>query len=117
MNKFGIALGAIILVGVLIGSWEPTAPNPNEDCNDSVMAYIMSQRFVEQRLRSPSTAEFPWASADGVDARPLGNCRHSISAYVDAENGFGAMIRSHYTATVRHTGGGRWSLESIQIYD
>lgn len=56
------------------------------------MAYVMSQNFVRQHLIAPSTASFPSSGS----VRDMGNCRYVVSGYVDAQNGFGAIIRTNF---------------------
>jgi hypothetical protein len=41
----------------------------------------------------------------------LGDQRYSISSYVDSQNGFGAMVRTHWTATVSVNG------ETVRLED
>ncbi|MBN1451141.1 MAG: zinc ribbon domain-containing protein [Anaerolineales bacterium] len=81
---------------------EPTAtkdPNKLDSYEASSFAYL-SQEYVLQFLKAPSTAEFPsvflgrgteyrFLKKDGVV---------TVQSWVDAENSFGAMIRSTYTA-------------------
>lgn len=45
----------------------------------------------------------------------LGNKTFRVRAYVDAQNGFVAEIRNHYTCTVKDAGGDRWTLENLSI--
>lgn len=67
---------------------------------NSTMAYVMAQKPVLAHLKAPSTASFPWAFEASV--QPTGNCRWRIDAYVDAQNGFGAMLRTPWTATMQY---------------
>lgn len=60
-------------------------------CSDEGMFFVMSQKFVRQALKAPSTASFP--SAPGQVVRTA-NCRYVVTAHVDAQNSFGATIRS-----------------------
>ena len=79
------------------------------------VAYVMSQQFVMRSLRAPSTAEFPsWPSEYNV--RAIGDCRYEVVAYVDAQNGFGAMIRSRYSATmILYPLEGSWAAFEVNI--
>ena len=83
--------------------------------NAAVEAFVMSQRFVKRQLRSPATAKFP--SILEADVRDLGDGRFLVSAYVDAENAFGALIRTHYKATLRRIGEERWQAESVELIE
>lgn len=65
------------------------------------MAWTMCKDFVRQRLKAPSTAEFPWRTeasisqdADGWDVR----------GYVDADNPMGARMRVDFVCEVRKDG-------------
>lgn len=52
-----------------------------------------AQKYVKAALKAPSTANFPSAK---VTIEPASNTR-LITGFVDAQNGFGAMIRSGYS--------------------
>lgn len=76
-------------------------------------AYAASQTFVEQKLRSPASADFPSYREVMVDELSGGIYR--IKAYVDSQNGFGAQIRSHYTCVIR-ADGENWHLTALDIH-
>jgi len=75
--------------------------NSREDrnCTDGSL-YVMSQRFVKSGLKAPSTADFPW-SATSVSM--ISRCRRIVSGYVDAQNSFGAMIRSNWAVDIEYS--------------
>lgn len=76
---------------------------------NEVMAYVMSQEFVKRGLKAPATAEFP--SVTKILTRAMGDCRFKINAYVDAQNSFGALLRSPYSATLFYEPEGQeWTL-------
>lgn len=56
---------------------------------------------VEQEIDSPATAEFQDFSTSLVTKNGEGN--YTVKAYVDAENGFGAMVRSTFTMSIQYT--------------
>lgn len=74
-------------------------------CQDSSMAYVMSQKFIKQRLKAPTTAKFPWSGDPAVKIQYVGDCKHKIQAYVDSQNGFGAMIRTTYYIELQYIKG------------
>jgi len=87
-----------------------------EECGNKneITAYVMSQEFVKRQLRAPSTAEFPWATE--ISTRALGDCKYQIVAYVDAQNAFGAMLRTRYTATMLlHPVEESWSALKVNV--
>lgn len=82
-------------------------------CNDKVSAWTMAEQMVEAQLRAPSTADFPWYREEWV--RPTGDCSFTVTGYVDAQNGFGAMIRSNWVVVLTYIGDDRWRRDSISI--
>lgn len=76
-------------------------------------AYFASQEFVKDKLKAPSTAKFPWYSE--VVVTDLGGGRFRVSAYVDAQNSFGAQIRTRYTCVLKGADELNWTLESISM--
>lgn len=65
----------------------------------NVYATVCAQQEVKAMLKAPSTAKFPWGSADNILYSPERKAFDVIS-YVDAENSYGAMIRTNYVCTV-----------------
>lgn len=84
-----------------------------ENTPDKLTAYVMSHVFVERNLKAPSTAKFPWFR--DIVVKDLGGGRFSVSAYVDAQNSFGAQIRTNYTCVLKGVDEINWTLESINM--
>lgn len=109
---FGVPLLFALLVW--LGS-SPTDPAQEE----RRMAVSMSHEFVERHLKCPSTAHYPTYE----DADVPGECvvnkmeegEYAVFSYVEAENSFGAPIRTHYNCTVRHSTGDTWVCEDIHL--
>ena len=85
--------------------------NRNGDVH-SAWAYM--QQFVEQRLKSPRSADFRFGGYR--DVTNLGNGRYKVNSYVDAENSFGANIRTHFNGVIRRKDGA-WVLEYLTFGD
>ena len=64
------------------------------------LAYNYAEDFIEQRLKSPSTAEFPGVSEKDGHITNLGGGEYQINSWVDSQNGFGAMIRSNWSCKI-----------------
>ncbi|MBU1279520.1 MAG: hypothetical protein KJ699_01885 [Alphaproteobacteria bacterium] len=80
-----------------------------KECGDrySVEAFVMSQRPVTATLRAPATADFP--SINSANITRADGCRYIVNSYVDAQNGFGAQIRTNYRAVMqRDPDDGSW---------
>lgn len=116
----GFALIAIIVViGALLASRlpDPTkADNPSTSTSPShstVGAWTVCTDAVRDRLRAPRTAKFPWGYDDKVTH--LGEGKYHARAYVDAQNAFGAMVRTDFECTVQWITGNRWRIEELVL--
>lgn len=79
-----------------------------------LMAFVMCEGWVEEQLRAPSTAEFPAGARDFVVE--VDDSTYLVRAYVDAQNAFGAQIRSDFECLTRPDGNGeRWRLVGLEI--
>ena len=65
---------------------------------------------VRGRLIAPATARF--GSSNATQIAPG---RWSVSGHVDAQNVFGANIRTNFTVVVEHTGGGWEGWRTISV--
>lgn len=89
---------AIVLLAA-VAALAAEKPKPTLDDNDMRMAYNVGVDWLSERLKAPATARFQ--PIDELRFNPDGRVvflRHRItfSLYVDAQNGFGALIRSFY---------------------
>lgn len=66
-------------------------------------AYVCAQLTVPDLLKSPSSAKFPHADYKQVVSYE-GNDKYTVESYVDAQNSFGAMIRTNYRCDLVVTG-------------
>lgn len=73
--------------------------SPKPPVFDEVSAQLACQRFVSARLKSPATASFaPFSEQSIVEMYPG---KFNVSAWVDSQNSFGAMLRTRYLCEVR----------------
>lgn len=107
-----VAQGGKLTTGPAPGSAVAAAP-PDNCGGGASMAFVMSQKFVRNRLKAPSTAQFPHSSS----TREIGKCRYEVTAYVDAQNAFGAMLRTRYSAVMQYNGDRMWSASDIVLDD
>jgi hypothetical protein len=82
--------------------------------SDRIGAWVAAMEFVERRLKAPGSAEFPAFHEITVDSR--GGGVFFIYAWVDAQNSFGAMLRTEFACTVRKDDG-RWLLEDLTMME
>lgn len=103
VTVFGVL--SIITVVVLAGSGAPSKQREvnMQEAIDRFppQAYACAKEKVVSMLKAPSTADFPWSSfVQDVEYVGLAESRYPqfrITSFVDAENSFGAMIRSNYS--------------------
>jgi len=85
-------------------------------CEDKITAFVMSQEFVKKQLKAPASADFPRFTNEDVRVNYLGECTHDVVAYVDAQNSFGAKIRSNYHVKLQNQRGtDTWTAIEVQI--
>lgn len=64
-------------------------------------AFYCAQLIVEDYLKAPSTAKF--CKQSDATVTHLGNGEYMVTGWVDAENSYGAMIRSDFVVTYTAT--------------
>ncbi len=93
-----------------------TSSTPNEQqIKDG--AYYTAKNIVLQTLKAPSTATFPEFS---YTFNSMGENKYNIVSYVDAQNSFGAKLRSNWIMVMQYKGGqpydaNNWTVEELSI--
>jgi hypothetical protein len=67
-------------------------------------AKICARDIVENNLKSPSTAKHPNFSE--MTVRHIEGNNYKVYSYVEAQNGFGAMVKTNYVVTLELTESG-----------
>ena len=76
----------------------------------------MAQEEILSQLKSPSSAQFGSAAPASSDVRVTRyNDEYYVESWVDAENSFGATIRTNFEVTLRKNGRS-FEVESSRIY-
>ena len=63
-------------------------------CGKTMEAFTMAQLFINDSLKSPSTAKFaayPYSTVKMIECG-----KYVVNSYVDSQNGFGATVRMKY---------------------
>lgn len=109
-----LAVFAVIVVLSVLFALNDGGSSSKKSLDDNNVhgAWAYTQQFVEKRLKSPSSAKFPFGGYQHVTS--LGNYRYNVDSYVDSENSFGAKIRTNFTAIIKETDTG-WELESLEM--
>jgi hypothetical protein len=99
---------AAVFALVIFGRLPAASPDESAAC-------AMSQTFVRQNLKAPSTATFP-AWSDDTCTVTRRNHIWVVRSYVDAQNSFGAMLRTPYTVEMTYSSSrDTWTLTDIAI--
>ena len=84
--------------------------NNDSDTPSDTDARFMCRQFVEDRLKSPATADFT-----DETVTTLSGDRFRVTGLVDSQNSFGALVRSNFSCAMRYDGEERWTLTSIDL--
>jgi len=118
-----IALGVIFglgLLGAIVG--DDKKPEAKSEIVNSIPttsnAFIIAKDFVKNRLKSPSSADFPFDDyRANVDTSTN---TYVVQSYVDAQNAFGANLRSNWVIKMRYKGGSwadykNWEVVNLEM--
>lgn len=107
----GVAL-LLVLIGFLSSENDRTSPVKTTDKQREAVVYC--QMYAKNALKNPSSADFPWSD----EAKAIGGDEFVLASYVDAENSFGAKIRTQYACHVKYAGGGYqgWKLIDFRTF-
>ena len=97
-----VGIGSIFAVCLICICVWLFIPSKKEPPDYKFMSYVMCQLYVEENLKSPSTADFPASSL--TDIRDLGNNLFETRSYVDSQNSFGATIRTNFFCKIQYIG-------------
>lgn len=101
---------AVALLGAIVGKDKPGKPVDLTTADQRADAEVICQSFVRKQLKAPSTAKFPAAQGVVKDG-----ATYTVTAGVDSQNAFSAMIRTPYTCVVHADGNDKWSLVDLKI--
>lgn len=115
--KYYITLFVIVVMVALIlssGSKTNTPDTPYMPSDSD--AYVTSQTFVKLNLKAPATADFPTKSQAKIFQSFDDDNIWEVTSYVDAQNSFGALIRSNFYVKIEYVPAKEeWKLLDIKI--
>ena len=92
-------IGVVLLIIFYIIGSNGDNSSPSSSTN-KFLAYNYAENFIEKKLKSPSTADFPGVSEKDKHITDLGGGKYKINSWVDSQNGFGATIRTNFSCTI-----------------
>lgn len=100
-RQVAIGCGACVVLffGVILISELFRSSTPYQLNSDKIGALVASEQAVRNLLKAPSTAKFPSTSEASITYDSDGG--FVISSYVDAQDSFGAMIRTRYVCRIK----------------
>ncbi|NTU68906.1 MAG: hypothetical protein HGB02_08515 [Chlorobiaceae bacterium] len=113
MLRRAIKTVATVSLVILNGCGDPD-PNAWRTQDNSEYAFVLSQGVAKDHLKAPSTAEFPSMTDKNTLVAKSGH-EYTIYSWVDAQNSFGAMIRTEYTCKVVQVGEYDWRFVDFQF--
>lgn len=99
MRTILIIATLVALAGCGPESEEERAQRTAKRCVDSTWAWTMSQRYVRNNLKSPSSADFP---AFPIGANLISGCTHAVVGEFEAKNSYGVMIKQRFSAKMTY---------------
>jgi len=109
-------LGVVFIAWLLFGESD-SGPGSDSPTPTKIEAWGMAQGFVKDQLKSPSTADFGGVLTEYQDpdtiVTDLGRGTFRVRAWVDSQNGFGAMIRNRFTCEVKYQGNDKWMCSEL----
>ncbi len=93
MKKIILLIVGLIVIFVLVRLVK--GPARDSQTPDEYAVISVAEKFVKNNLKAPSTAEFSPLSETSINIFKDNSVW--VDGYVDAQNSFGAMIRSKYS--------------------
>ncbi|TSD68135.1 hypothetical protein [Aeromicrobium piscarium] len=102
-NRFALKIVAIAVVALALVWWAFYEPNESASDDGRVGgpggARLACENLVKDQLKAPGTADF-----SNVSAVNNGGASWTVTGEVDAENAFGASLRSSFRCSLRASG-------------
>jgi hypothetical protein len=130
-KKIGLFTGCLLFIGgpflaaqVLLASMfggSASVPSDRDAVCSAAAGYSYSARNeavrqITKALKAPSTAAFD-VGGEGAIERRGANCEIAVEGHVDAQNGFGAMLRSPYRVVMNYDANSQWVMKSVWVGD
>ena len=104
----------VIVIAITFG----LATGKDDGIPTTGMAKSMCQEFIKKKLKSPKSAEFSSITETTVielDKGPI-DYKFQVTGYVDAQNSFGAQLRTKYNCIINGTKDkDEWKLIDLQM--
>jgi hypothetical protein len=65
------------------------------------LSYNYAEKYVKQKLKSPSSAKFPSLFERQDHISRISDTEYKINSWVESQNSFGAMIKTRFSCTIK----------------
>jgi hypothetical protein len=93
-------IGSLLVVVACIDSPEAQARRAESEAHTATV--VLCEDTMTAKLRAPATADYPFGH--GTNVHTIGPQRYLLGSYVDAQNGFGAQVRTRFICEVEGAG-------------
>lgn len=98
--------GTLAVAGAMNADWESAA-------DAEYSAFEACRRAVEVVLKAPASAKWPNHTQASIEAT---GDDYTVVSHVDAQNGFGALVRSTFRCVVHHdTSAETWQTTALRF--
>lgn len=109
--KRNLLIAACFLIAIALGAWYAFRSSTNAPSPESEQAYAAVKDAVLQDLKAPGTADFQ----SNPILIPVKPDTWEVESWVDAQNSFGAKIRTRIACTVQRSPAGTWEVEGLRL--
>jgi len=110
-GKTVLTIALLVIAFMMLKSCFDT--KPDIQVSNKEKAYYKSHNIIKAVLKSPTSAEFPlYNQIEVVEFGRPGSYLYTVNAYVDADNSFGAHMRSEYTVQFSYNNEA-WDVKTI----
>jgi len=114
-KKWPAVVFLIIVVGIIYYCNQDTGTKKRAlnwtETENKMDAYFAVEMTVKKRLKSPSSADFCGYHSAKISYD--GNRTYTVAGYVDAQNSFGAAMRTSFVGQVKQVSEYNWKLISL----
>lgn len=82
--------------------------------DDKNICWGLAVKAVKAKLKSPSSAKFPFSYASDSVTITKSSSTYYVNAWVEADNSFGANLRTDFTVTIEKSGS-TFSVSSVEL--
>lgn len=109
----GCILFLIVVLSIFITWLSPSHdPEKEQERQDVLASFVYSQQYIKDELKTPSTAKFAGVGESNI--QKLDKETYRITSFVDAQNNFGATLRTNYVIVMKKNGSG-WGVEKLEF--